>query len=81
MQMEIPVIQIGNSRGIRLAKTILERYQITDRIELVFEEGYLILKPAHRPRMGWEAAFEKMHESGDDDLLMDDVFEDELIEE
>ncbi len=79
--MEIPIIQIGNSKGIRLAKTILERYQITDKVELIFEEGYLILKPAHHPREGWESAFEEMHERGDDELLIDDIFEDELLEE
>jgi antitoxin MazE len=79
--MEIPVIQIGNSKGIRLAKTILERYAITDKIELIFKEGYLILKPARHPREGWEAAFTEMHEQGDDALLIDDIFEDELLEE
>ncbi len=79
--MEIPIIQIGNSRGIRLAKTILERYQITDKVELIFKEGYLILKPAHQPRQGWESAFEEMHQNGDDELLIDDIFEDELLGE
>jgi antitoxin MazE len=79
--MEIPIIQIGNSKGIRLAKTILERYHITDTVELIFKEGYLILKPSHHPRQGWEAAFEEMRERGDDELLIDDIFEDELMEE
>ena len=79
--MEIPIIQIGNSKGIRLAKIVLERYQITDKVELIFKEGYLILKPVHHPREGWEAAFEEMYERGDDELLIDDVFEDEQLEE
>jgi antitoxin MazE len=80
--MEIPVIQIGNSKGIRLAKSILERYQITEAVELIFEEGFIIIKPAaHLPRSGWEDAFKAMHEQGDDALLIDDVFEDETLEE
>jgi antitoxin MazE len=79
--MEIPIIKIGNSKGIRLAKMILERYQFTDKVEVIFKKGYLILKPAHHPREGWEAAFEEMHRRGDDELLIDDVFEDELLEE
>ncbi|MFN5384981.1 MAG: AbrB/MazE/SpoVT family DNA-binding domain-containing protein, partial [Bacteroidota bacterium] len=29
--MEIPIIKIGNSKGIRLSKTILEKYNITDK--------------------------------------------------
>ncbi len=79
--MEIPVINIGNSKGIRLSKTILEKYGINDKIELILEKGYLVLKPKTQPRKGWEKEFEKMHENGDDQLLMDDVFEDESFEE
>ncbi|WP_282780643.1 AbrB/MazE/SpoVT family DNA-binding domain-containing protein [Phaeodactylibacter xiamenensis] len=75
--MEISIIQIGNSKGIRLAKTVLERYDITDKVELIFKEGFLILKPVKKPRDGWDEAFKKMAERGDDELLIDDVFEDE----
>jgi antitoxin MazE len=79
--MEISVVQIGNSKGIRLSKTLIEKYQIKDTIELVLEEEYMILKPKTIPRKGWEAAFKEMHENGDDKLLMDDVFEDETFDE
>jgi len=37
--MEIPVINIGNSKGIRLPKALLEEYNIHDTIELVLEKG------------------------------------------
>lgn len=79
--MEIPIINIGNSRGIRLSKTILEKYSITDKIELILEKGYIILKPKSEPRKGWDNAFRKMHENGADQLLIEDVFEDENFEE
>lgn len=79
--MVISVINIGNSRGIRLPKTILDRYSINDKIELIFEKGFIILKPKAEPRSGWEKAFKKMHKNGDDQLLIDDVFEDEDFEE
>ncbi|MBW7866885.1 MAG: AbrB/MazE/SpoVT family DNA-binding domain-containing protein [Brumimicrobium sp.] len=79
--MEISVINIGNSKGIRLPKTILERYSITDKIELVFEKGFIILKPKAEPRSGWDKAFKKMSENGDDQLFIDDVFDDENFEE
>jgi len=78
--MEVSVIRIGNSKGIRLAKTILETYGIEDKVELIPKEGYLILKPVSKPREGWEASFEKMHENGDDELLIDDIFEDEDLD-
>jgi antitoxin MazE len=79
--MDISVIPIGNSKGIRLSKTILEKYNITDKVELILEKGYIILKPKSEPRAGWGKAFKKMHENGDDKLLINDVFEDENLEE
>ncbi|MFA7380086.1 MAG: AbrB/MazE/SpoVT family DNA-binding domain-containing protein [Bacteroidia bacterium] len=79
--MELSVINIGNSKGIRLSKTILEKYNISDKIELIFEKGYIILKPKVESRKGWEKSFMKMHENGDDQLLMNDVFDDETFEE
>lgn len=79
--MEISVISIGNSKGIRLSKTILDKYNIQDKVELTLEKGYIILKPKPEPRKNWEDAFKKMHEEGDDQLLMDDIFDDEKFDE
>ena len=79
--MEVSIIPIGNSKGIRLAKTLLEKYNITDTVELILEEEFIILKPKTIPRKGWEESFKEMHENGDDKLLIDDVFEDENFEE
>ena len=79
--MEISVINIGNSKGIRLSKTILEKYKVSDTLELILEEDYMILKPKSEPRKGWAEAFQLMHENGDDQLLIDDVFDDENFEE
>ena len=79
--MELSVIAIGNSKGIRLSKTILEKYNITDKVELILEKGYIILKPVEESRIGWEESFRKMNENGDDELLIGDVFEDENLEE
>jgi hypothetical protein len=79
--MELSIINIGNSKGIRLSKTILEKYNFKDKIELIFEKEHIILKPKIEPRKGWDKAFKKMHENGDDQLLMADVFSDESFEE
>lgn len=79
--MKISIIQIGNSKGLRLGKNILDRYNIRDQVELVFEKNRIILKPVDQPRKGWSEAFAKMHECGDDQQLMDDVFEEESFDE
>lgn len=75
--MEVSVISIGNSRGIRLSKTILEKYKINSKVELILEENQIIIKSKKSPRQGWDLEFKSMHENGDDELLMPDVFEDE----
>lgn len=79
--MDIPVIKIGNSKGIRLSKTILRKYEIRDEVELILEDGFIILKPKVVPRKGWEDAYEQMHAQGENELLIPDVFEDENFEE
>ena len=79
--MDIAVIPIGNSKGIRLTKTILDKYNITDTVELILEKEYIKLKPKTTSRIGWEESFKKMHEKGDDKLFMSDVFDDENFEE
>lgn len=79
--MEAAIIQIGNSKGLRLSKTILEKYNIKDKVEMILEKGQIILKPIDTPRKGWEKEFEKMAKNNDDKLLFNDVFEDENFEE
>lgn len=79
--MEVSIIQIGNSKGLRLNKSVLDRYNIKDKVEVIFEEGQIVLRPIDTPRKGWDKAFKEMHENQDDQLLIDDVFEDESFEE
>ena len=75
--MKLSVIKIGNSKGIRLSKTLIDKYNIEDTVDVILEKEQIILKPVSRPRNGWEKAFAEMNKSGDDKLLIDDVFEQE----
>lgn len=75
--MDVSIIPIGNSKGIRLSKTLLEKYNIRDAVELILEKGYIIIRPKSSPRKGWEKAFQRMHKNGDDKPLMADIFDDE----
>ncbi len=69
--MVVPIVPIGNSKGIRLPKAILEQLQISDKLDLEIEDQRIILKPINRaPREGWVEAFEKMHERNEDTILM-----------
>ncbi len=64
-----------------MSKTIIEKYNIRDTVELIMEKGQLIIKPLSKPRKGWDKAFIEMHNNGDDKLLLPDVFEEENPEE
>ncbi len=79
--METSIIKIGNSKGLRLSKTILEKYNIKDKVEMILEKDQIILKPIDKPRKNWEKEFEKMHINNDDKLLINDVFDDENLDE
>ena len=79
--MELSIVKIGNSKGLRLSKTILEKYDIKDTVEVTLEKDHIVLKPKTKPRQGWDKAFKKMHDSGEDQLLLPDVFQDETFDE
>ncbi len=79
--MKIPIIQFGNSKGIRLSKTILKKYNIKGSVEISLAHDFIILKPTHAPREGWNQAFKVMHDRGDDKIIMPDILEDENLDE
>lgn len=79
--MKIKIVDIGNSKGIRLSKTILEKYQIADYMDIKLEEDHIKLIPINTPRQGWDDAFQLMHENNDDNLLLPDVFDDETFDQ
>ncbi len=75
--MKISVIRIGNSKGIRLNKVILEKYHIEDEVELILEPEAILIRPIVKVRQGWDEAFAKMHQKGDDQLIIDSVLDEQ----
>ena len=63
------IVQIGNSKGIRVPKVLLEHAHLPDEVELQAEHGRLIVRAAQGPRAGWAEAAKAMHARGDDQLL------------
>jgi antitoxin MazE len=45
------------------------------------EEDVIIIRPIKKARKNWDEVFQQMNKAGDDELLIDDVFEDENLEE
>ena len=63
------IIRIGNSRGIRVPKVLLEQAQLPEEVELHAEPGRLVVRAARRPRTGWADAARMMRQCNDDQLL------------
>jgi antitoxin MazE len=65
------IVKIGNSQGIRIPKPLLEQSGISTEVEIEVDGDRLILRPASKLRVGWDAAFAAMAERHDDALLDD----------
>ena len=71
--MEINLIQIGNSKGIILPKSLLKQFRLQNKINLEIEDNRILLEPIkNKPRQNWENAFKEMSKNNDDQLLIDD---------
>ncbi len=55
--MKISLVQIGNSRGIRLPKAVLEQCGFADTVEMTVERGRVVLAASDKPREDWAEAF------------------------
>ena len=63
------IIKIGNSRGIRIPKILLDQAKLGDDIEVEVQGDKLIVRSARSPRQGWDEQFSEMARLGDDKLL------------
>ena len=63
------IVRIGNSRGIRVPKALLEQAQLPEEVELQAEPGRLVVRASRQTRGGWSDAARAMHEHADDRLL------------
>jgi antitoxin MazE len=73
MAMKVSIVAIGNSRGVRLPKVVLEQLGFGAEAELEVEGGRVTLTPLKTPRSGWAEAFTRDPADGltpeDDDWL------------
>jgi len=77
--MEINVIKVGNSRGLRLPKSILDEYEIEKSVELKLKDGYIEIRPIKKPRADWKTKLMKMSVDPNEETRIPDFFEDEEI--
>ena len=74
--MLVSIVPIGNSRGIRIPKSVLQQLNIEEKVELEIHDRELLIRPIKKKvREGWSEEFMKMHNNGDDKLLINDLEE------
>ena len=67
--IKVKIIRIGNSKGIRLSKSLIEQYNMKDDVLLEAKKDSIVIRPVENPRANWEKSFKKMRLRGDDTLL------------
>lgn len=69
MPTKARIVRIGNSRGIRVPKILLDQAQLPEEVELHAEPGRLVIEGRRPPRAGWAEAARAMANRGHDKLL------------
>jgi antitoxin MazE len=69
--MRTELIRIGNSRGIRIPKPVIDHCGFEGTVELSVENERLIVSPGRKLRQGWSEAFEKAGTAKNDALLLE----------
>ena len=67
------IIRIGNSKGLRLSKYILDASGIHGDVTVEARNGEIIILQAHDRRKDWDAQFKDMASHHDDALLDSDA--------
>jgi antitoxin MazE len=70
--MKTELVRIGNSRGIRIPKPIIEQCGFGKTVELRVEKERLVISPQRALRQGWEDAL-RAAQPDEDELLFEDM--------
>jgi len=72
--MQVSVVKIGNSRGIRIPKSILQQLNIEEKVELEVHNKEILIRPIEKkPRESWSEEFIKMHQNDDDEIFINEI--------
>lgn len=68
--MKTGLVHIGNSRGVRIPKALIEQCRLGDTVDLRVDRDCLVISPQRRPRQGWEEAFRAAGPTVGNELLL-----------
>jgi antitoxin MazE len=64
--MKARIVKVGNSRGVRIPKVLIEQLGFGEEVEMIVQPDQLVIRSPRRPRAGWRKKFEAMAKAGDD---------------
>ncbi len=79
-RMEVNIVKIGNSKGIRIPAAMIKACNIKSKVEIEMKDNVILIRPVETPRKGWAKAFKQMHQQQDDNMLVDDSLDHEILE-
>jgi antitoxin MazE len=71
--MKTKLVRIGNSRGVRIPKPLLEQAGLHDDVELEVVRSGIMIRGVDAPRTGWAAAAKLMGLRNETGLLDEPV--------
>jgi antitoxin MazE len=74
--MRLELTRIGNSRGIRIPKPVIEQCGLGDIVEVRVTPEGLVIAPHRAPRHGWKGAFAA--HPAESEMLLDRVPQNEF---
>ncbi len=77
--MKLQIIQIGNSKGIRIPQSLMKQCNFQDEVNVKIKAHSMILSPStKKPRENWESAFKQMRQNKEDILLIPSMLDDDM---
>jgi antitoxin MazE len=67
--MKARIVRIGNSRGIRLPKPLIEQAGLGEVVELLVQEGAILIQATAGTRAGWAEAAQRLAAEEDGRLV------------
>ncbi len=52
--MKVKLVSIGNSKGVRIPRSVIKECGFGDQVELRVDDGVVVLARAREARAGWD---------------------------
>jgi len=79
--MKTQIVTIGNSKGVRIPKILLEQSNLSGEVELEVRGESIVISPIRKPRETWDEAFQKALAEGEKEDLIGGEIQNNFDEE